>query len=217
MRLFNLIKNIIGRFEYINVIVDKSNNNDIPDGYSGGSLAADNILVITNSELPKEVVCEVFKKEEANYSILFLDDILCCNDIKKASKNLIGPFTHVINFFYEKDAGKLILNGNQYNDKDCVYQLYQWLQEEVDYLVKLSQYATINTVFISGSSIDSHVKIRNVEICIRGLAEALSNHGMICNGVIANQNVTIKELLSTSVFLSSRYGQVMTGEVLKYE
>ena len=85
----------------------------------------------------------------------------------------------------------------------------------MDYLVNLEQYATITTAFVCGTSLDSNVKKKNAEMCIRGLAEVLANHGMICNGIIANRNIELKELLTTSVFLSSRYGQIMTGEVLK--
>ena len=51
---------------------------------------------------------------------------------------------------------------------------------------------------------------------IRGLSEVLSNHGIICNGIVANNNHCLKELLESSVFLSSRYGQIMTGEVLNF-
>ena len=103
------------------------------------------------------------------------------------------------------------------NDKDSMYQFYQWHQEEVDYLVKLKQNATICSVFISGSSIEETVKKRNAEMCIRGLAESLSNHGMICNGIIAGEDDNLKVILNTTVFLSSRYGQIMTGEVLKMD
>ncbi len=214
MKILSLIKRILGHAEYTETIADKFGNANIPEGYAGGSLVVKNILLISNTELPSEVVKEVVSKEEAHYSIVTLDDLMTNSVISNAGKDLIGPFNHVINVFSDKE-GRPLLNENKYNDKDNIYQLYQWQQVEVDYLVRLNQYATICTVFITDSSIDSNVKKRNVEMCIRGLAEALSNHGMICNGIIANKEISIKELLTTSVFLSSRYGQIMTGEVLK--
>ena len=82
-------------------------------------------------------------------------------------------------------------------------------------LVKLNQYATICTIFIGETSIEGNIKNRNMEMCIRGLAEVLANHGMVCNGIIANKNIEVRDLITTSVFLSSRYGQIMSGEVLK--
>lgn len=111
----------------------------------------------------------------------------------------------------------LISKDGLFNDKDSMYQFYQWHQKEVDYLVKLNQYATICSVFVSGSAIDSVVKKKNAEMCIRGLAESLSNHGLICNGIIAGEDDNFKEILDTTVFLSSRYGQIMTGEVIKLD
>ena len=64
---------------------------------------------------------------------------------------------------------------------------------------------------------EAYVKKKNAEMCIRGLAESLSNHRMICNGIIAGKDVILKAIFDTTVFLSSRYGQIMTGEVLKIE
>lgn len=214
MRLMNVIKRLLGRAEYIEVIADKACNANIPDGYAGGSLSDDNVLIITNTELPAEVVKDVFSKEKTYYSVKSVKHLLHVEDIIDAGKDLIGPFTHIINFFNDKDEMSLISKDWQFNDKDSMYQFYQWHQEEVDYLVNLNQYATICSVFISGSSIEKSVKKKNAEMCIRGLAESLSNHGLICNGVISKECVAIEKLLNASVFLSSCYGQIMSGEVL---
>lgn len=217
MRLMNIIKSILGRAEYIEAIADKTSNTNIHDGYSGGSLSNDNLLIITNTELPAEVVKDVFLKEKTYFSVKSVKQLLHVEDIFDAGKELIGPFTHIINFFYDNEEMSLISKDELYNDKDSIYQFYQWHQEEVDYLVKLNQYATICSVFLSGHSIDNSVKKKNVEMCIRGLAEVLANHGIICNGIIASKDDILKELLNTTVFLSSRYGQIMTGEVLKID
>ncbi len=211
----NILKKIFGRAKDLDVIVDKYSNMNVPESFSGGSLADVNILVVTNSDLPVDTCDEVFRKENTYYSVISLDNILTANEIIEAAKKLIGPFTHIINIFYDKKSRPLICNNTHYNNDDCVYQLYQWLQEEVDYLVKLNEYATICTVFICGSSVEGQVKKKNVEMCIKGLAEVLSNHGMICNGIISNEEVSVKELLNATIFLSSRYGQIMTGEILK--
>ena len=172
------------------------------------------MLIISNVELPNDVVAEVLAKENAFFSTLTVNRLLCKDDIKDAGKNLVGAFTHIINVFYDGESKSLINADGTYNNSDGMYQFHQWQQEEVDYLVELDKYATLCSVFITGSSIDNKVKSKNVEICVRGLAEALSNHGMICNGIIANESDDIRQLLQSAVFLSSRYGQIMTGELL---
>ncbi len=213
MRLMNVFKRFFGRARCIDVIVDKTCNVNIPDGYAGGSLANDNIIIVTNAELSIKVE-DVLKKEEVYYSTLLTKGQFCLDDIKDSGKNLVGPFTHIINVFYDNDNMSLISESGLYNEKDSMYKFYQWLQTEVDYLVESNNYSTICSVFITGSLVDNRVKRKNVEMCIRGLAEALSNHGMICNGIIANKNSDLRELLQSAIFLSSRYGQIMTGEVL---
>lgn len=217
MRLLGILKKLVGRAEYVEVIADKTANADIPNGFAGGSLANDNILIVSNANMPEEVVKDVFSKELACYSVIFPQGALSVEGIMDAGKDLIGPFTHIINVFFDKEDGSLISKDGEYNRNDSMYQFYQWHQEEVDYLVKLNQYATICTVFIGESSIEGNVKKHNVEMCIRGLAEVLCNHGIICNALIASGADKLKELLETSVFLSSRYGQIMTGEVLKMD
>lgn len=217
MRLINIIRKIVGTAVVIEPIGDKESNANIPEGYAGGSLADENILIISNTVIPKDVVDGVFTKEKAYYSVINTNRLLCLEDITNASKDLIGPFTHIINVFYDKKEMSLISQEGQYNDNDSMYQFYQWQQEEVDYLVKLNQYATICSIYISGTSIDNLVKKKNVEMCIRGLAESMSNHRIICNGIVSDDNVAISDLLQSSVFLSSRYGQIMTGEVLKFD
>lgn len=208
------IKRIFGRAEYTEVIADKSGSMDIPGGYAGGSLAARNILLVTDSELPAEAVEAVLGREKACYSVLSPDGLMGGDDIKGAADGLTGPFTHVINLFFDTEDGSFLTDGNRYNDGDSVYRLYQWLQEEVAYLVGLKQYATVCTVFVGDSSIEGKVRKKNVEMCIKGLAETLADHGIICNGVIAGCDIGTEDLLATSVFLSSRYGQVLSGEVL---
>ena len=56
---------------------------------------------------------------------------------------------------------------------------------------------------------------KNVEMLIRGLSEVLANHGLICNGIIADKNVPLKDIVNSALFLSSKYGQIMSGEVLQ--
>ena len=216
MRMNGLIKRLLGVANYIDVIGDKEAKADIYDSFAGGSLSNDNILIVSNAPLPEQDVEVILKKEKADYVILSTDKNLDLDVIKNASSNIVGPFTHIINLFYDMEQMALINSEGRYNESDSSYLFYQWHQQEVDYLVNLNQYATLCSLFISGESTDCLVKQKNAEMLIRGLAEVLSNHGIICNGIVANSNHSLKELLESSVFLSSRYGQIMTGEVLSF-
>ena len=51
-------------------------------------------------------------------------------------------------------------------------------------------------------------------MCIVGLGEAMGNHNIINNGIVASPSVPIKDIVNTAIFMSSKYGQIMTGEVL---
>ena len=216
MRINGIIKRFLGVANYIDVIADKESKANISDGFAGGSLANDNILVVSNFPLPEQDVEMAFKKEKADYVIISTNKTLDNDTINIASSELVGPFTHIINIFYDTEQMALINSDGRYNENDASYLFYQWHQQEADYLVNLNQYATICSLFISGESTDCLVKQKNAEMLIRGLSEVLSNHGIICNGIVANNNHCLKELLESSVFLSSRYGQIMTGEVLSF-
>ena len=95
-----------------------------------------------------------------------------------------------------------------------MYRVYQWLQEEVGYLVPLNQYSTICTAYIGDDTQYSEALGKNIDMCIRGLGEAMSNHNIINNGIVASPSVSIKDIVNTAIFMSSKYGQIMTGEVL---
>lgn len=103
MRLIGFIKRLVGRANYIDAIADSVSKADIPDGYSGGSLANDNILIVSNVPLLEQDVDVVFKKEMADYAILSTDQNINRDAINNASSNLVGPFTHIINVVYDKE------------------------------------------------------------------------------------------------------------------
>jgi len=214
MNPLNIIKHIIGKPTHIKPIASNVCNENIDNGFAGGGLSNCNVLIISNRELDKGIIASVFDREGASFYFLILNTELSVDLIKKGSEDFIGPFTHIINLFFDAPGGELVSEMKSYNSEDNVYKIYQWHQQEVDYLVKNDQYSTICTVFLSGDSIDSKIKKKNVEMCIRGLAEVLANHGMICNGIIASENENLDNLLNYTVFLSSHYGQIMTGEVL---
>ena len=210
------LKRIIGHREIKETIIDKMVYKEREKSFSGGSLSDSNILIVTNRSISEDAAIRLLRNENAGFNILYLNNLMSCSDITDAATDLIGPFTHIVNVvWYEKTTNIESEIGGS-ND-DAMFRIYQWHQEEVDYLVKLNQYGTLCTVFIGNEEIDSDVIKKNVELLVKGLAESLANHGLICNGIVANQSVPIEELLCSALFLSSKYGQIMTGEVLHME
>lgn len=223
LKAMNKIKGIIKKClfhqETIRPIIDPVQYASIEKSYSGGSLAESNVLVITNDQaIAVEDIRNRFSVEHASVGFLFASsDNLKLNDIVLAGDELIGPFTHVINVLRFNEHGNLIKPDGTFNNEDMMRLAYQWCQAEVDYLVKTSNYATLCTVFIHSDSTDSVVVGSGISHLVSGLAKLLSPHGIICNGVTATPSVPQDAWLAASVFLSGKYGQIMTGEVLNME
>lgn len=219
----NKIKKIIRKTffhrETIHPIIDQVTYAPIEESYCGGSLAESNVLVVTNDQaIAVEDIKIRFAKEHASVGVLFVSsDDLELKDIVQAGNELIGPFTHIINVLRFNEQGNLIKSNGAFNNEDMMRLAYQWCQTEVDYLVKTSYYATLCMVFIHSDSTDSVVIGSGISHLISGLAKVLSPHGIICNGVTASLVVPQDAWLASSIFLSGKYGQIMTGEVLNME
>ena len=213
--VMNILKRLFGCRVEKDVIVDpviyESNHNS----FCGGSLADSNLLVVTNGNVDDQEIDSLIQKEEATYSLLSLSSLMERQHLIDSSSELIGPFTHIINIIFEEKSDNVLIEETLYDEKDPMYEIFQWHQQEVDYLVELNQYSTICTIYIGGDDTDVCVKKKNVEMLIRGLSEVLANHGMICNGIIADKKVPINDIINTALFLSSKYGQIMSGEVLQ--
>lgn len=213
MSILSKIKRMIGNKVIIEPIIDYNRYTNRELSYSGGSLAESNILFVSNRDIPVEIIDDLSSRESSSIAIVKPSDLLSQDTITAAGSNLIGPFLHIVNI-YKKESSDLLNPDNTFPKKDQMYRVYQWLQEEVSYLVPLNQYATICTIYIGDDTQYSEVLKRNIDMCIRGLGEAMGNHSIINNGIVASPSVSIKDIINTAIFLSSKYGQIMTGEVL---
>lgn len=211
----SILKRIIGHRIEKDVIVDPAIYENNRNSFCGGSLADSNLLVVTNGNVDEQELDSLIQKEKAAYSLLNLSSLMERQHLIDASSKLVGPFTHIINIVFEENNDNLLTEENLCDAKYPMYEIFQWHQQEVDYLVGLNQYATICTIYIGGDSTNICVIKKNVEMLIRGLSEALANHGLICNGIVADKNVPINDIINSALFLSSKYGQIMSGEVLQ--
>ena len=97
------------------------------------------------------------------------------------------------------------------NDSKLIGLVYQLLQAETDFFVNVDRQTSICTVVIT----DNNLNIDVVTSLIKGLAGALGNHRIICNGIVTNSMDNLDDAIKTMMFLSSKYGNIMTGEVIK--
>lgn len=212
--MFKKISKFFMRKTYIEPLCDSFRYTPIYDSFAGGSLARSNILVITNNDIDEEVVKNVFEKENCYLSLLCLDnEQLSCDTIKTSLLNFVGPVNCFINIVHINEDNYLI-NNNHFNETDSLRLLYAWLQKETDYLISFNIHATISSAVIKDESIDSNSIGASANAIIKGLARVLGNHGIIENGLVADANVQFEDVLHTLVYLSSKYGQVLVGEVL---
>lgn len=175
--------------------------------YAGGSLSDSNILIVSNIKDTKGIENRL-KKEGAFVSEIKLEkDILNLNIINNAKAHLLGPYTHIFN---------VLQIGNDtdiFSDSDSLRNMYQWLQIEADYLVELGQIATVCVVLVLGSDTCSIVA-DSIEGMIKGLSETLGRHGIIINGLCADESVPLECVVKWMSFLGSKYGHILTGNFL---
>lgn len=171
-----------------------------------------NVLVITNiTQLA--TIQGLLEKERCNLFIIQLDSVLTQEKLSASMERMVGKCDHVINLFHLDDSLQLLV-GEKYNDNDLVSLVYQSLKVEADALVD-SQYATITTAVLGNETIESKIITATIKACVEGLGKALGNHGLICNGVYVNGGGKLDEMVKMSIYLSSKYGQILAGQMIE--
>jgi len=181
-------------------------------GSAGGSLYESNVLVITNNT-QLATIQGFLEKERCNLFIIQLDSVLTQEKLSASMERMIGKCDHVINLFHLDDSLQLLV-GEKYNDNDLVPLVYQSLKVEADALVD-SQYATITTAVLGNETIESKIITATIKACVEGLGKALGKHGLICNGVYVNGEGKLDEMVEMSIYLSSKYGQILAGQMIE--
>lgn len=213
MSILRKIKRLLGHRVYIEPIVDANIYPNLDKSYAGGSLAESNVLIVTNISIPNEQLIELAENENATFSTINTNGLLSSDEIRKSCGKLIGPFTHIINIFKKDKALPLLMPNGGYPETDDMHRVYQWLQEEVGYLVPLDLGGSICTVYISDDSQYGKVLKKNMEMFALSLGDAISSHSIINNGIVAPNHVPLREILQAAMFMSSKYGQILGGTI----
>jgi hypothetical protein len=204
-----IFKHLFGSAIYIKPVSDKNIYKVNKSSFTGNSLDGSNVLVVTNfSECSDEIIIlkEQMKNEHCNCSVISLvSNELAKSDIIQAGADLVGTYEHIINLFRME-------KGNC-TQEDSVRLIYQILQIESDYLIEDVKKGSLCTAIIS----DDEVVKNTVSSLLKGLGGVLGNHSVIENGIASSRNVPIDKIVKTSAYLSSKYGQILAGEVLNME
>lgn len=197
-KIITACKKLFGKEQIINPVVEPFSYNGNQNSFSGGSLEERNLLIVVSCQDSHNSVQDWASDLGAKVVIETQDKII--NDISSSSDTLIGPFTNIINIIFDTDS----------KNSNPVYSTYSLLQIESNYLIEVTNKGVISTAFIS----ENNERCKAVESLIKGLSLALGGHGVIENGLIANNLAQQYDILNTLSYLNSKYGYILAGEVL---
>lgn len=216
-KIFNIIRKFFKLEKVVNPIIDEIDYSSNLKSFSGNSLSDSNILVIHNGCVEENLYASLLSNENACYAFVEVSEDISVNKLVSAGNKLLGPFTHIINIIELNGLNSFMEALAHFNQRDVFSSLFRLLQTETEYLVKINQYATMTTALKLNSSIDSAIAAQCLELLIEGLSPLLANHNLICNGFVVGTEVPSEDIYRTSLFLCGKYGQILTGEVLRMD
>lgn len=209
------MRRLIGTAEHVTAIADGIIYRENENSYAGGALTDSNILVVSNMW-------------ESSNTIQLLNTALNiekCKEIRKCFVSNSNNTDCLVGAIEEnKERGfNHIINWIEIVSDDCIaaYKcdmqlLYYIMQIECNYFVSNSSNGTICTILIDSGQADimSEAEIGGMKSLIKGLGYRMPKHKVIINGAIVYKDVPLKEVVPVAIYLSSKYGQILTGEVL---
>lgn len=210
MSILSKIKKYVGKNKRIEPIIDKNIYERSFASYAGNSLSGSNILIVSNlaETLLTVEIAEQLDAENCYFKMALNAAPDTFEDkLHIALGDMLGPFDHIINVF----------DFSAYENEDLAVWGYQILQKECNFLFAHKREASICTIIRINT--DSSVKVIS-ESCalvnmLKGLGPVLANHKIICNGVCSDETVDNKTIMAAAVFMLSKYGKILTGEVIE--
>lgn len=210
------MRRLIGTAEHVTAIADEIIYRENENSYAGGSLTDSNVLVVSNI------------RENSN-TIQLLNEALNIEKCKKVRRCFLSNSNNLDCLGGTIDEDKEIefnhiINWIEIVSDDCVaaYKcdmqlLYYIMQIECNYFVSNSSNGTICSILIDSGQADimSEAEIGGMKSLIKGLGYRMPKHKVIINGAIVYKDVPLKEVVPVAIYLSSKYGQILTGEVLE--
>lgn len=213
-KIIRLIKKKVGREEKISPIIDEDIYVDLFSSSCGGTIKGKKIVVLTNSNIGIDIIQQKCCIEKSMCVIINLSK----ESIDKENINKLE--TH----FWEADIVINMLNGksqlfdkdNLYNSNDIIGTLYRIIQKESDYFINNNKIPVIcSVVFVGHDTVEEAVIRAGIKSMLQGLGYILPNHGIVSNALLVSKDINLEDVMNMVIFLVSKYGYALTGEVLE--
>lgn len=186
------------------VVLDSYTYKEIKEGYTGGSLANSNCLIVSTSEV-EAIFKSILLKEQTILSEMIVDKNFSVKLIEDSAEDLLGSYEHIINYF-------------KIDNSDATLQLkniYHTIQVETDYLfsTRRNLISTLTTL-ISPKVKKNHEVIEATKSLLKGLSVVLGRHGIIINGIITEPDIDLNVIAKWTSIMSSKYAHILSGEII---
>lgn len=214
-KIIKIIKRLIGYRTLVHPIVDANVYDANEKSFSGNSLQDSNVLIVGCDETLMQVA-ERYYKNEGCYVAMLNQGYreLTLGDIDGAEGGLLGHFNHIVNIIKPSVEHDLLHADYTYNRRDLGRVVYQWLQVESDYLDKNLQRSSLHVVLVKRPVEYLDVLSHSIVSMLRGLAKRLLAHGIVANGVVADENIPVDAVIQSLMFVTGKYGEVIAGEFI---
>lgn len=199
----NIVKKVFGipriTYPYVDDTVRINNMNS----HMGGEIGAGVVIIVGDNTQFNSILQEKYELERYKVYTILEKDFLEKGITDILSNQKVSIFVNVVENLKTKSE-----NINN----DIVHSFYCKCQLEGDYYINNQRTGHIVNLLINSE--DNQV----VSSCVKGLTEGLGvafgNHKIIVNGILSDINVGEENIGNWTLFLSSKYGDLLCGNVL---
>ena len=170
--------------------------------YCGGALADMNVLIVSNDKNIASAFKTQLDKECCYWKEVSYDNELTIADLQKAENEMVGYCDGIVN----------VIKG--ISIEDPVKQVYQWFQVESPFLSVNDRQTTISTILIAETGDEVETYRSAYTHLVSSISHLINNHNIVVNAVLAMPSAEMEEIAATTAFLSSKYGEALTGETI---
>lgn len=182
-----------------NPIVDSVQFSENMNSFCGGSLYDACVLVVLHDMENSSMLRLVKMKLDNEYVNSNIIDASNASEWLDCNKD----YDHIINVFCQ---------GIQL---DMIEDFYFLLQKEVLVLSQNEGIKSVCSILKNKHESEDIVGAEVAKSMIQGLGKLSTKYNIIENGILYSDGVPIEKVIEMAVFMSSKYGHVMSGEVIE--
>ncbi len=147
------------------------------------------------------------------------------NEIIKLKTNLSEKSIDIIKAELNKEGCSIVMAPSEAEHvlyfMDCkgmetVKNIYQALQRDSLWCIDQDIKGIFSVcVMLSGIGAECEIAAKTLEKMLEGLGEKMAQYGVYVNGVVAAGRVPLFDVIHCGVYLNSKYGRILTGEILR--